>query len=104
MNIYILAEVLAWSANLLFIYGAVALAKKHITGWHAQILANIFYIFQSIVVKNMPLLALSVILCGVGFCGLYSWTKKPKKVHESSIKNHAEHSYLLELLKYYNKD
>jgi nicotinamide riboside transporter PnuC len=101
MEIQIIGTLLAWVANFCFLYGAWALGKKHLSGWVAQILPNLFYAIQSIIINNIPLLTVSIVLIGVNIYGFYSWTKKPKKMHESSIKNHAEHSYLTEMLKHY---
>jgi len=112
-------DLLGWAGNFGFLYGAWALANRRLSGWWAQILANTLYAIQAYIMNNTPLLTVSIVLIGVNLYGLYTWTRKPKninvnqhelkfkdfipdkKVHESSIKNHAEHSYITEILKHY---
>lgn len=97
-------NLLGWAGNGGFLYGAWALANRKLSGWWAQIWANTLYAIQAYIMNNIPLLTVSIVLIGVNLYGLYTWTRKTKKAHESSIKNHAEHSYLIELMKYYNRD
>jgi nicotinamide riboside transporter PnuC len=96
-----LIDVLGHLANIGFLYGAWALAKRKLSGWWAQIWANALYAIQAYIMNNTPLLMVSIILIGVNLYGFYCWIKKSKKIHVSSIKNHAEHAYLTEMLKHY---
>lgn len=100
MEIQIIGTLLAWVANFCFLYGAWALGKKHLSGWVAQILANLFYAIQSIIINNIPLLTVSIVLIGVNLYGFYSWTKQKRPAPRPC--NFAEHSYLLEVLKHYD--
>lgn len=102
MSIVEIANTMAWGANIIFIYGGIALGKKHISGWYAQIFANLIYIFQSIVVNNKPLLMLSIVLALISLKGLISWLK-PIQRPVGAI-NHAEKSYYTAILKHYNNE
>ena len=115
-------DLLGWAGNCGFLYGAWALASRRVSGWWAQIWANTLYAIQAYIMNNTPLLTVSIILIGVNLYGLYTWTRKPKNInvnqhefkfedfvydkkrHEFSFKNHAEHSYLIKSMKYYDKD
>jgi hypothetical protein len=70
---------LGWIGNIFFLYGAIALSKKHMSGWYAQILANVCYVLQSFYLNNNPLLILSVILIGINIYGIYNGKKLSNK-------------------------
>ena len=93
-------SLLGWVGNLGFLYGAFALGKKRMSGWYAQIFANLCYVIQAIYMKNTPLWVVSIVLIGVNVYGIYSWTKiTPKKSIYDKVKKHAEHSYVVEMMK-----
>lgn len=95
----LIEDLCGWAGNVGFLYGAFALGKKWMAGWYAQIFANACYVIQSIYMKNIPLLTVSLVLIVVNMYGIYSWTKKTKLSMNKQLKNHAEHSYLIEVLK-----
>lgn len=70
-----LEQLYGWIANVGFLVGAILLAKKNIWGFHAQILANILYLIQSIIMKNYALLWLSIILVFINLYGIIKWSK-----------------------------
>lgn len=74
-----LIEIIGWLGNLGFIFGAIAIAKKSVYGFHMQIFANVCYVIQSYLMKNTPLMAISLILIAINLISIYNWTKKEKK-------------------------
>lgn len=75
----VFTDIIGHIGNVGFLYGAWALGKKKLSGWIAQIVANLCYAIQSIVMHNTPLLTVSIVLIGVNIYGYWSWTKKEKK-------------------------
>jgi hypothetical protein len=72
----ILANFIGWSGNFGFFMGAILCAKKNTLGWYSQIIANMLYVIQSIMLNNSSLLWLSIILIFVNIYGIYKWSKK----------------------------
>ena len=68
-------QLCGWIANIGFLGGAVLLAKKNIYGFHLQIIANILYLIQSLIMKNYSLLWLSLILVFINIYGILKWSK-----------------------------
>jgi len=100
-------DLLGWLGNVGFLYGAYALGKRKVSGWLAQILANSFYVIQSVFMDNSPLLIVSVILIGVNISGYLSWTRKPKKPKQSidkQLQNDAYKSYITEIMRHNDND
>jgi nicotinamide riboside transporter PnuC len=93
--------ILGMMGNIGFFYGAIAFTKKHISAWYAQIIANLFYVAQSIIMNNTSLLILSIVLSLVNVYGIYSWSKKDKR--KTSINNESWHRYVIEMMKH-NED
>ena len=67
-----------WTGNLLFVLGAIFLAKKNRYGFHCQILANLCYIIFSLLMEKdgLSLCALSVLLIAINYYGLKKWENK----------------------------
>ena len=70
-----LEQFYGWSGNLGFILGAILLARKKRFGFFVQILANLFYLFQSILMNNSSLLWLSLLLIFINLYGIIKWSK-----------------------------
>lgn len=69
----ILSQVLGWIGTTLFFYGVYALAIKKMHGFTINILANLMYAIQSILMKNWALLACSIGLALVNLYGINQW-------------------------------
>lgn len=73
-----LIHILGWIGNFGFVLGGLWIAKKNIHGFTIQILANLLYAWQSIIMNNYPLFCLSILLIGVNGYGIYNWLRKIK--------------------------
>ena len=69
-------QILGWLGNIGFLLGAFLLAKKNIHGFTTQILANLLYLFQSLIINNYSLLWLSFFLILFNVYGIYQWKIK----------------------------
>ena len=69
-------NILGWIGNGFFVLGAYALGKKSTFGFYANIVANIAYIWQSILLDNIPLVWLSFILILLNCKGVIEWSNK----------------------------
>ena len=94
-------QTIGWMGNIGFLLGAILFARKNILAWWVQIIANMLYILQSILLNNSSLLWLSIILIFVNLYGLYQWLKEKNKIH---FNNHAEQAYARAITKFYNKE
>lgn len=94
-----ITNILGWLGTLLFIYGVWAIGKKDVTGFYANILANVCYVVQSVFLDNSPLFWLSLFLIILNLKGIYEWQFKGKKTFLSKERQHAEHSYIMEMMK-----
>jgi len=77
-----ITQLLGWIGNIGFVCGGILVARRNISGFVLQILANGLYVGQSIIMKNYPLLCLSIILIGTNGYGIYNWTKKRKNCRD----------------------
>lgn len=68
--------ILGWIGNIGFLLGAVWLAHKKIIGFYSQILANLAYLIQSLLMNNYPLFWLSLILIFFNLYCIYQWNIK----------------------------
>jgi len=75
-----LEQIYGWIGNLGFILGAILFAKKNKLGFIMQIIANLFYVLQSILMNNFSLLLLSVILILINIYGYFKWNQKRNKL------------------------
>lgn len=71
-----MTQTLGWIANFLFFYGVYSLGKKNIIGFYCNTIANILYLWQSIIISNWALLGLSIGLSIVNIMGIWEWSKK----------------------------
>jgi len=69
-------QLLGWIGTLLFFYGVYALAIKRSHGFLINILANIAYGIQAILMNNWALLVCSIGLAFVNLYGIYNWRTK----------------------------
>ena len=90
---------LGWIGTLLFVYGVWAVGKKYVIGFYTNALANICYVVQSIILNNPPLFWLSILLIVLNLKGIYEWQFKNDKSSLSKERKHAEHSYVVEMMK-----
>lgn len=73
MNI---ASMLGWIGNIGFIFGAIYLAKGNAIKCAVfNILANLCYVLNSIILYNEPLLALSIGLIVINIFAVRAWLK-----------------------------
>jgi len=68
--------IIGWIGNVFFIFGVYALGEKQIIGFYANSIANLLYIWQSILMNNSSLLWLSIGLIILNIKGIYQWSKK----------------------------
>ena len=73
-------QIIGWIGNFGFIVGAILLAKKAKFGFIIQVIANLLYIFQSMLMNNYSLLWLSFILIIINLIGYYKWSKGDRNV------------------------
>ena len=69
-------NIIGWTGNIFFLFGAIFLAKKWILGWHCQILGNACYLVYAVLLgfkEGMSLCALSILLIIVNIYGLKKW-------------------------------
>ena len=70
-----LEQLLGWIGNIFFILGVYMLGDKNIKGFYLNTIANILYIYQSILMHNPALLWLSIGLAILNIKGIYQWIK-----------------------------
>ena len=68
-------NLIGWTGNLLFVLGAIFLAKKWKFGWCCQIFANLCYLIFAILIGTggISLGALSILLILINYYGLKKW-------------------------------
>ena len=71
-----IAQLLGWIGTFLFIYGVWVIADKDVRGFYANALANLCYVYQSILLLNHPLFWLSIFLIIINLRGIYKWQFK----------------------------
>jgi hypothetical protein len=69
-------QIVGWGGNVLFVYAAFAMTKKHISCFWANGWANVLYVVQSYFMSNWSLFWISVILIGINIKGIIDWSKK----------------------------
>jgi len=82
MDYRIITEISGWTGSILFIVGALAFAKKHISGFYMNGAANILYVIQAYLMKNWSLFWISVILIGINIKGIIDWSPKALKIEK----------------------
>ena len=95
-----LIQLLGWTSNVLFFYGAWVIGNKNVRGFYYNAIANLLYMWQSVYTYNDPLFWLSLMLIAVNFKGIYQWQFKKDKVADQKKKLHdyAHHEYVKEIL------
>ena len=68
-------QILGHIGNIGFLLGAYFIAKRNIHGFTMQIIANLLYLFQSILMNNISLGLLSIILIFINGYGIIKWQK-----------------------------
>ena len=96
-------DLLGWIGNIGFLYGAWAFSQKKLSGWIAQIIANLCYVVQSISMDNIPLLTVSIVLICVNIYGYWSWTKKESKSYLQKAVQDAESKRSQAIMNMYNE-
>jgi len=76
----IFSNSLGWIGNLFFLWGVYSLGKKNIKGFYYNSIGNILYVVQSLILKNVPLLCLSIGLIILNIKGIVEWTRKKGKL------------------------
>ena len=71
-----LEQSLGWIGNVFFILGVYMLGDKNIKGFYLNTIANMLYVYQSILMNNQALLWLSIGLAILNIKGIYQWRKK----------------------------
>jgi len=90
-------QIIAWIANLLFIYGVWVLGNKNVKGFYAVSIANLLYTWQSFLMQNSALCFLSISLLIINIIGIYKWQFKSKK----KFNDLSEVKYTKSLIDYY---
>lgn len=72
-----MGNIFGWIGNLFFILGAIFLARKWISGWYCQIIANLCHVMFSILVgiEAISIGALSILLIILNYYGIKKWRK-----------------------------
>ena len=73
-----LEQFLGWEANVFFIFGVYWIGNKNIKGFYLNTVANVLYIYQSILMHNPALFWLSIGLALLNIKGIYQWSKTNK--------------------------
>jgi len=76
MEIQYLTNLCGWTGNIFFAYGVYALGNKKIIGFYCNSIANLMYVFQSIIMDNRSLFWLSIILIILNIKGIIEWRKQ----------------------------
>ena len=80
-----LADISGWIGNVLFIIGAIYLARgRAYVCAVANVFANICYIVNSIALYNEPLIILSIGLIAVNIWAIFTWRKKEATVRSGT--------------------
>jgi len=69
-------QILGWIGTILFIYGVWVLGNKDVKGFYVNAIANLFYVFQSIIMGNPSLFWLSIFLIIINIRGIRNWRNK----------------------------
>jgi hypothetical protein len=83
-------QTIGWLGNIFFLISGILLTKKNPIGWYGQFLANVLYVWQSILLNNPSLMWLSVILGLVNLYGVWEWNKKDIIKFNDAEKAYAE--------------
>jgi len=77
-------EILGWIGNVFFLWGVYALGKKDIKGFHSNIIGNVLYAVQAILMNNMSLLILCIGLVILNIKGILEWGRQINYTIETS--------------------
>ena len=91
-------QILGWIANILFIYGVWILGNKNVKGFYINSIANLLYVWQSILMNNLALFWLSIFLIIINIIGIYKWQFKRNK---PIPKETAELNYARTIIDFY---
>ena len=72
-------DIVGWIGNIFFLYGVYAIGNKNIKGFSANIIGNIMYVIQSLMLALPSLFVLSLLLILLNIKGFFSWKKYGKK-------------------------
>jgi hypothetical protein len=67
---------LGWLGNIFFIVAVFALGRKSKIGFYQNMVANLAYVYQSILLNNSPLYCVSLLLIGLNIYAIHNWSKK----------------------------
>jgi hypothetical protein len=70
-----LPDIIGWVGNVFFIYGVYALGLKKVHGFHCNILGNLAYVAQGIMLGIPSLYVLSIGLVLLNIKGIIEWRK-----------------------------
>jgi len=77
-------EILGWIGNVFFLWGVYALGKKDIKGFYSNIIGNVMYAIQSILMINISLLILCIGLVILNIKGILEWGRQVNYTIETS--------------------
>lgn len=70
-----LIHILGAIGNIGFFTGVYLLSKKKVYGFHLNILGNLMYVGQAVIMSNYTLLVLSLGLIIINVYGIFEWRK-----------------------------
>ena len=71
---------IGWLANIFFSWGVYAIGEKNVAGFYANIVANLLYAVQGVMMGLHSLVILSILLTILNIRGIKQW-KTSKYVH-----------------------
>ena len=69
-------DIVGWVGNIFFLWGVYTIGNKNIKGFYANILGNVMYVVQSIMLMLPSLFVLSLLLILLNIKGIFSWKNK----------------------------
>lgn len=69
-------HLIGWIGNIGFIFGVYLLGKKQIIGWYCNLLGNMMYLWQAVLMNNSALIWLSIGLAILNLKGIRAWKEK----------------------------
>ena len=69
-------DFIGWVSNVFFVYGVYNIGIKKINGFYHNIVGNLGYVIQGVLLNVPSLVVLSIILILLNIKGVIEWKKK----------------------------
>lgn len=70
------SDLIGWFGNVFFVHGVYEIGNKKKIGFYTNIVGNIAYVIQGLIVGTPSLVILSFCLIGLNIRGIKKWKRK----------------------------